>query len=139
VSLLAGQLLSFKRGLTTYSYVDEPILDDELEPGEPDFFDEPENAEKEDVGGGEDRDIYEQSNIVHSGDAAARDAALKRKANRNTVAETQAKKIPNDKRATTPYMTKYERARVLGTRAMQIRYAGSRDQCSECETTLTAC
>ena len=32
------------------------------------------------------------------------------------------KKIPDDKRSTTPYMTKYERARVLGTRALQIRY-----------------
>jgi DNA-directed RNA polymerase I, II, and III subunit RPABC2 len=32
------------------------------------------------------------------------------------------KKIPNDQRCTTPYMTKYERARVLGTRALQIRY-----------------
>jgi len=30
------------------------------------------------------------------------------------------KKIPEDKRSTTPYMTKYERARVLGTRALQI-------------------
>lgn len=32
------------------------------------------------------------------------------------------KKIPDDQRTTTPYMTKYERARVLGTRALQIRY-----------------
>jgi DNA-directed RNA polymerase I, II, and III subunit RPABC2 len=31
------------------------------------------------------------------------------------------KKIPKEKRSTTPYMTKYERARVLGTRALQIR------------------
>ena len=31
------------------------------------------------------------------------------------------KKIPDEKRNTTPYMTKYERARVLGTRALQIR------------------
>ncbi|KIV89912.1 hypothetical protein B0A52_01643 [Exophiala mesophila] len=30
------------------------------------------------------------------------------------------KKIPDDKRTTTPYMSKYERARVLGTRALQI-------------------
>jgi hypothetical protein len=29
---------------------------------------------------------------------------------------------PNAVRVTTPYMTKYERARVLGTRALQIRY-----------------
>ena len=35
------------------------------------------------------------------------------------VAESE-KRIPDDKRATTPYMTKYERARVLGTRALQI-------------------
>ena len=32
------------------------------------------------------------------------------------------KKIADDKRTTTPYMTKYERARVLGTRALQLRY-----------------
>ena len=29
---------------------------------------------------------------------------------------------PNKTRVTTPYLTKYERARVLGTRALQIRY-----------------
>ncbi|KAG6161578.1 hypothetical protein E4U11_003325 [Claviceps purpurea] len=29
-------------------------------------------------------------------------------------------KIPKDERTTTPYMTKFERARILGTRAMQI-------------------
>lgn len=28
--------------------------------------------------------------------------------------------IPKDQRSTTPYMTKYERARILGTRALQI-------------------
>ena len=31
------------------------------------------------------------------------------------------RRIPNDQRITTPYMTKYERARILGTRALQIR------------------
>ena len=30
-------------------------------------------------------------------------------------------KQPNKERITTPYLTKYERARVLGTRALQIR------------------
>lgn len=28
--------------------------------------------------------------------------------------------IPKERRSTTPYMTKYERARILGTRALQI-------------------
>ena len=31
-------------------------------------------------------------------------------------------------RITTPYMTKYERARILGTRALQIRYAAPSNQ-----------
>jgi DNA-directed RNA polymerase I, II, and III subunit RPABC2 len=35
--------------------------------------------------------------------------------------QQREKKVENDKRTTTPYMTKYERARVLGTRALQIR------------------
>ncbi|KAH3902433.1 probable DNA-directed RNA polymerases I, II, and III subunit RPABC2 [Saccharomycodes ludwigii] len=30
------------------------------------------------------------------------------------------KAIPREERTTTPYMTKYERARILGTRALQI-------------------
>lgn len=30
------------------------------------------------------------------------------------------KAIPKEQRTTTPYMTKYERARILGTRALQI-------------------
>lgn len=29
---------------------------------------------------------------------------------------------PNKVRVTTPYLTKYERARILGTRALQIRF-----------------
>ena len=35
----------------------------------------------------------------------------------------QGERQPNKIRVTTPYLTKYERARVLGTRALQIRYA----------------
>jgi DNA-directed RNA polymerases I, II, and III subunit RPABC2 len=31
-----------------------------------------------------------------------------------------SKRIPDDKRTTTPYLTKYERARVIGSRATQI-------------------
>jgi len=50
-----------------------------------------------------------QNNVVTSGDGGI-----------NTVKGVKSKKIANDKRITTPYMTKYERARVLGTRALQI-------------------
>ncbi|KAI6245994.1 DNA-directed RNA polymerases I, II, and III subunit RPABC2 [Erysiphe necator] len=49
--------------------------------------------------------------IVASGDVAAAKRAEKEPTN---------KKIPTDQRTTTPYMTKYERARILGTRALQI-------------------
>lgn len=39
----------------------------------------------------------------------------------NTRRKTlKEKAIPKDERTTTPYMTKYERARILGTRALQI-------------------
>lgn len=49
--------------------------------------------------------------VVVSGDPAAAKRAEKEPVN---------KKIPADQRTTTPYMTKYERARILGTRALQI-------------------
>jgi DNA-directed RNA polymerase I, II, and III subunit RPABC2 len=36
------------------------------------------------------------------------------------LADETRGQVPAHKRITTPYMTKYERARVLGTRALQI-------------------
>ena len=39
---------------------------------------------------------------------------------KSRVKTTAELAIPKEKRTTTPYMTKYERARVLGTRALQI-------------------
>jgi len=52
--------------------------------------------------------------VISSGDPSA-------KANRSHKDKApKDKKIPNDQRTTTPYMTKYERARILGTRALQI-------------------
>ncbi|KAI4852853.1 RNA polymerase Rpb6 [Aureobasidium sp. EXF-8845] len=66
------------------------------------------------TGGTEDPE--NSANIVTSGDPNA----LAR-ANANLgVKGLKEKRIENDKRTTTPYMTKYERARVLGTRALQI-------------------
>ncbi|GAB7358483.1 hypothetical protein MBLNU230_g2547t1 [Neophaeotheca triangularis] len=58
-------------------------------------------------------------NAVTSGDAAAA-AAAENARQLNTVKGIKSKKIAPEKRTTTPYMTKYERARVLGTRALQI-------------------
>lgn len=39
------------------------------------------------------------------------------------VGAQQSQAVPPEERVTTRYMTKYERARVLGTRALQIRYS----------------
>ncbi|KAK4941875.1 subunit common to RNA polymerases I, II, and III, partial [Elasticomyces elasticus] len=57
------------------------------------------------------RQLDEDGNVVVSGDP--------NQANQKPVGE-DAKRIPDDQRTTTPFMTKYERARVLGTRALQI-------------------
>lgn len=89
--------------------------------GEDYYFDEEEEPEildddMEDGEGNEDPDVE----IVASGDANAA-AAAKDKIH-NSVDSEKAKKVPNENRTTTPYMTKYEKARVLGTRALQIRY-----------------
>ena len=48
--------------------------------------------------------------------------AQQQQGKKNAVLGLKAKKIPEHERSTTPYMTKYERARVLGTRALQIRF-----------------
>ena len=57
-------------------------------------------------------------NVVNIGDPSA---SRGQKPGFDTVKGIKEKKIADDKRTTTPYMTKYERARVLGTRALQIR------------------
>ena len=79
-------------------------------------FDEPGNENG--ANGDEDDDM---GNIVTSGDISAQEKAAK---SLNTVKGIKDKKIATENRTTTPYMTKYERARVLGTRALQIRYVG---------------
>ncbi|KAH0564999.1 hypothetical protein GP486_001614 [Trichoglossum hirsutum] len=59
-------------------------------------------------------------NVVVSGDADAAARAKQGKKDGSRAPAVKDKKIADDKRSTTPYMTKYERARVLGTRALQI-------------------
>lgn len=95
---------------------DEPHFDED-----PDEYYEPEPDPEEDEAArapeqeGEQPDGDQQ--VVVSGDpnAAANHGKGNEKAHKD-------KKIPNDQRTTTPFMTKYERARILGTRALQIRY-----------------
>ncbi|KAL5390989.1 hypothetical protein PMIN06_006902 [Paraphaeosphaeria minitans] len=87
------------------------VYDDEAEP---DVYDD-DGADGEGQEEDPERE-HDGDNIVESGDPSAA-AAAKAK---NTVAAEKSKKVPNDQRSTTPYMTKYEKARILGTRALQI-------------------
>ncbi|KAK6221514.1 subunit common to RNA polymerases I, II, and III [Pestalotiopsis sp. IQ-011] len=90
---------------------DEPMFEDEEEIVD-DFEDEV--PEEDDYGKSRAAD-EEENNVVISGDPSAN-------ANRARQSEKshKDKKIPNEERSTTPYMTKYEKARILGTRALQI-------------------
>ncbi|KAJ6080399.1 hypothetical protein N7467_010152 [Penicillium canescens] len=92
----------------------------DYEPGE-DVFEEmePEDlADQEGLEGEEgEGDIYNPAvngeNVVVSNDPNAGYTG-------KVMEQSREKKVPNDQRTTTPYLTKYERARVLGTRALQI-------------------
>ncbi|KAJ3527481.1 hypothetical protein NM208_g10681 [Fusarium decemcellulare] len=87
---------------------DEPMYDED-DAGEyydPEVLDEDEQQQQD----GEDQD-----NVVVSGDPSAAANALK-----GGDKLLKDKKIPESERTTTPYMTKYEKARILGTRALQI-------------------
>lgn len=111
---------NLRRANKSYSddHYEEPDYDPE-EPMEPDFED-PDTANDENnlnldgnldalaVRGNEER------RVVDSGDVPANVQAGEK--------APKSMKIPNEERITTPYMTKYERARVLGVRALQIRY-----------------
>ena len=95
----------------------EPMYDEEQEP---DLY--VDDAQDEETGGQqEDPETVDpnQDNIIESGDPSA--AAATKAGNKNTVAAEKSKSVPKDQRSTTPYMTKYEKARILGTRALQIR------------------
>ncbi|KAF8425714.1 RNA polymerase, subunit omega/K/RPB6, partial [Tirmania nivea] len=98
------------------SYQDayEPEYDDEQN------LEEPNESDAEDYGRsgeGLQNGANGQHDFIASGDPAAAAAAsgkLKDGKDFDKLA------VPKDKRTTTPYMTKYERARLLGTRALQI-------------------
>ncbi|RCI14673.1 hypothetical protein L249_6430 [Ophiocordyceps polyrhachis-furcata BCC 54312] len=87
---------------------DEPMLEEEVT----EFY-EPEVGDEDDAE--RNADGEDQDNVVISGDPSASANALK-----GGEKSVKDKKIPENERTTTPYMTKYERARILGTRALQI-------------------
>jgi len=57
-------------------------------------------------------------NGVHGGEG---DQEMANAEETTTSAGISGERQPNKVRITTPYLTKYERARILGTRALQIR------------------
>ncbi|CDO92171.1 unnamed protein product [Kluyveromyces dobzhanskii CBS 2104] len=78
-----------------------------------DGFDEGEGKFGDENGLGTD----ENGNTVVAGGFGPEEFQQQEARRRRTLKE---KAIPKEDRTTTPYMTKYERARILGTRALQI-------------------
>ncbi|KAJ1301525.1 hypothetical protein OPQ81_008773 [Rhizoctonia solani] len=88
--------------------------DDDFDGGINDTFDEP-LPEDEDPG----YDLLNGEQQGEDGQAAGTGAMdVDREPVDLSVVEQQRQ--PNKERITTPYLTKYERARILGTRALQI-------------------
>lgn len=102
-----------------------PYYEDEDVPQE--YEPEPAGDDDENLQNGDE----EPENVIVSGDPSA--------AAKENAKSHKDKKIPNDQRITTPYMTKYEKARILGTRALQIRYgrSGSTTTCVQQEKANT--
>lgn len=100
-----------------HSYDYEPG-EQEFEEGEPEDIINPEDLEGEEAEGyAEDAPEHAVNGerTVVSGDPNAGYMG-------KVMEQVRVKKVADEDRSTTPYMTKYERARVLGTRALQIRF-----------------
>lgn len=80
----------------------------------PDHFSDDEFADPETAQNGNDVEMKtEDGKTIINGGLNEADAHARVKTAKELA-------IPREQRTTTPYMTKYERARVLGTRALQI-------------------
>ena len=111
----------------------EPTYDEDepFSPQDPDDVENP-NVQTPAPGGAEDPDNLMPANSSVGGtvveingegrDGQQQQQQQQQQGKKNAVLGLKAKKIPEHERSTTPYMTKYERARVLGTRALQIRF-----------------
>ncbi|MCJ1261971.1 DNA-directed RNA polymerases I II and III subunit RPABC2 [Lobaria immixta] len=107
----------------------EPTFDEDepgFEPQDPDDVENPDGtARNPHAGAGhDDPDALGNGNVngnAHTIVSVGEGEGTRSAGKKNAVVGLREKKIPESKRSTTPYMTKYERARVLGTRALQIR------------------
>ncbi|KAI9844376.1 MAG: DNA-directed RNA polymerases I II and III subunit RPABC2 [Thelocarpon superellum] len=97
----------------------EPAIDSD-EPIDPDDLDQDPTRDQNGEPAGEDPDarVPVGENAANGTEILDPSAAVAKK--KGAVVGIREKRIPDDQRSTTPYMTKYERARVLGTRALQI-------------------
>ncbi|KAL8952723.1 MAG: hypothetical protein Q9222_001372 [Ikaeria aurantiellina] len=100
---------------------EEPHYEDEdpFPDGDPD---DPENTGNRNGIDGGDNEAADADSRVPNGVVEVGQDHSARQGQKAAVVGLKEKKIPKDERSTTPYMTKYERARVLGTRALQIRF-----------------
>ena len=140
-TLMMGQCIFMLRSISPksgptkcslYSYDPyEPTYDDDepFSPQDPDDVENP-NSQTPAPGGTEDPDTLIPTTNGVGGtvveiNGGGGDVNQQLQGKKNAVLGLKAKKIPEHERSTTPYMTKYERARVLGTRALQIRFVVS--------------
>ncbi|MCJ1382808.1 DNA-directed RNA polymerases I II and III subunit RPABC2 [Xylographa soralifera] len=106
-------------------YDAEPAYDEEeaFEPVDPDDAEKPDKQQTNgEANGTDDPDTMMVNGDSHQNNVVAIEDPNQAsgRGKKNAVVGLREKKIAEDKRSTTPYMTKYERARVLGTRALQI-------------------
>lgn len=100
---------AFNDGQENYEDFDQPDHFSE------DDYNEPEtDAHASNENGGDVVMKSEDGRVIISGGLGPNDEALAK------AKSTKELSISKEDRTTTPYMTKYERARVLGTRALQI-------------------
>ncbi|EDK45662.1 DNA-directed RNA polymerase subunit K [Acetobacter pasteurianus] len=92
--------------------------------GEADYFSEDDYEEPNNNGEDAQMKTEDGRQIINGGfgpeSAAAASAAAQQQQQSQRKKTVRELAIPKEKRTTTPYMTKYERARILGTRALQI-------------------
>lgn len=106
--------------LCPYTSFDYEPAEQEYDENEPEDYLDPENLEATE-GGADGYGAEESYAHAVNGDRVVVSGDPNAYAGGKVMEQYREKKVPNDQRTTTPYMTKYERARVLGTRALQIR------------------